>query len=142
MATEMGSAINLRCKELSSRCRLWVKSGKSQSEQIFSALHQKAVTYASATASTGSGFAGARVGAESLRRAREVIAVTDCCVKSALRRICRIYPKKSTALSFTAVWIGTIAICLTSRSPCSEISHHALRPTPRRVAQKSSAGLK
>jgi hypothetical protein len=63
-----------------------VKSGKSQSEQIFSALHQKAVTYASATASTGSGFADARVGAESLRRAREVIAVTDCCVKSALRR--------------------------------------------------------
>ena len=35
---------------------LWVKSGKSQSEQKFSALHQKAVTYARAS-STGGGKA-------------------------------------------------------------------------------------
>ena len=53
---------------------------------------------------------------------------------TALRRKCQICPKKIAALSFTAVWIGTIAICLTSRSRCSEISHHALRPEPRGVA--------
>jgi|SRR6516225_6022060 len=41
----------------------------SQIEQIFSALHQRAVTYASATASTGAGKP-ARAGEESLRRAR------------------------------------------------------------------------
>ena len=38
-----------------------VKSGKSQSEQKFSALHQKAVTYARAS-STGGGKAGGVVG--------------------------------------------------------------------------------
>ena len=47
-----------------------VKSGKSQNEQIFSALHQKAVTYGRATASAGAILAGTCVGAASLRRAR------------------------------------------------------------------------
>jgi hypothetical protein len=124
-------------------CRLLfrVKGGKSQSEQIFSALHQKAVTYASATASTGLRLCRRACRGEIVEEGEEVIAVTDCRVKSALCPICRTSPKKSAALSFTAVWIGTIAICFTSRSPCSEISHHALRPTRRRVASESSTGL-
>jgi hypothetical protein len=53
---------------------LWVKSGKSQSEQKFSALHQKAVTYARAS-STGGGKAGGVV--VSLRKGEEIVFGPD-----------------------------------------------------------------
>jgi hypothetical protein len=74
--------------------QLWVKGGKSQSEQIFSALHQKAVTYASATASTGLRLCRRACRGGIVEEGEEVIAVTDCRVKSALRPICRTYPEE------------------------------------------------
>ena len=127
-------AVFLRHSNIRCRCLSWVKSGKSQSEQKFSALHQKAVTYARAS-STGGGKAGGVV--VSLRRAKRsssdrmaAWSATRARIRRSLLRLSRM-AEAALRIGSCGQWIALPARC--GRAP-------PLLTTCRRAALPQSAG--
>ena len=112
----------------------WVKSGKSQSEQKFSALHQKAVTYARAS-STGGGKAGGVVGV--FEKGEEIVFGPDGGLERDTGKDQEIVAS-ALALAEAALRIGSCSQWIALPARCGRAP--PLLTTCRRAALPQSAG--
>src|SRR6516164_4840072 len=119
----------------------WVKSGKSQSEQKFSALLQRAVTYARAS-STGGGKAGGVV--VSLRRAKRsssdrmaAWSATRARIRRSLLRLSRM-AEAALRIGSRGQWIALPARC----GRAAAIADHMQARRPATISRLSAAPMR